>query len=136
MGALADLGTFNRRNIVHFIHKVTCSTSGTIASQDAPSVSGVVATKTAANTGRYTMQLPKKYRKFHGGHASLIGPDDATWGAKAKGSFSFFRDNDVDGGAADGTVELQFVQFTDATNTVDAELPDSAIFIAHLWVEE
>lgn len=135
MGALPELGAFNRRNVVHFIHTVVLGSSGAISSQDAANVSGIVATKTATKTGRYTLQLPSKYRKFHGGFACVTGPDDAVYGAKTKGLPCFLRDNDVDGGAADGTVELQFANpSTDATNYIDAELPDSLTFTVHLWV--
>lgn len=135
MGFNPEFGAFGRRQLSHFCHKVTTSTSGTIASQDEPADSGVIATKTASKTGRYTIQLPDKYRKFCGGFASVRGPDDAVYGAKTKGSMAFFRANDIDSNNLDGTIEVQFVQFSDATNTIDAELPDSTVFFVHLWVE-
>ncbi len=124
MSAFPSLGYHNRRNVVGFIHKVTTSTSGTIGSQDAPGDSGVIAAKTGSKTGRYTLTLPSKFRKFHGGFVSVIGPDDT--------ADSFLRDNDVDGGDADGTIEVQFAR---SDTEADAELMDGAIFIAHLFVE-
>lgn len=98
----------------------------TVASSDTVAQCRMSFAKTAAKTGRYTFTLPDKYRRFSGGYVTLIGPDDAAWGAIATGIHYFFRDNDVDGGAADGTIELQFVR---GDTNVDAELPDSVIFI-------
>ncbi|HET7036584.1 MAG TPA: hypothetical protein VFI42_12950 [Thermomicrobiaceae bacterium] len=137
MGALPNLGVFNRRNLIRFIHKVTTGASGAIASQDAPSDSGVTAVKTATKTGRYTLTLPSKFRKYDGGFVCVCGPDDAVYGAKSKGLPYIMRDNDIDGGAADGTIELQFLNpSTDATNYIDAELPDNTMFYVHIFVEQ
>lgn len=133
MGALPQLGVYNHRNVLHFIHKVTTSTSGTIGSQD-PTQDGITATKVGSTNGRYLLQLPSKYRKFHGGFVTVIGPDTAAYGAKTKGLPSFFRANKVDANTPDGTVLLQFCNpSTDATNYIDAELPDGTIFIVHLF---
>ena len=132
MGALPMLGVVNRRNVTHFIHKVTTTTSGAVGSQDAPGVSGVVATKTATKTGRYTLALGSKFRVFLGGFVSLIGADDTAYTTQ-KGFGSFFRDNDIDGGAADGTVE---VQFTRTDTEADTELEDGAVAIFHIFVEQ
>jgi hypothetical protein len=131
MGVNPELGVFGRRNLIHFVHKVTTSTSGTIASQDELADSGVLAAKTATKTGRYTLTVPSKYRKFHGGFATIVGADDTAY-TTAKGLNSFLRDNDIDGGAADGTIELQFNR---SDTAADAEVIDGAVFYVHLWVE-
>lgn len=137
MGFGPGLGFLNRRNCGWIVHFVQTGATGAISSQDLPGDSGVIATKTPAKTGRYTFALNngKPLRKFHGGFASTLGPDDAVYGAKTKGNNFTLRDNDIDGGAADGTVELQFLNpSTDATNYIDAELPDNTGFWVYLLV--
>src|SRR3990172_9720255 len=121
MGAVAGLGFYNRRNVTEFFHRIVLGASGAIASQDAPPVSGIVATKTGSEVGRYTLQLPSKYRRLLDVHATILGTDDAALGAATTGSFSYVRDNDIDAGAADGTIELQFMQvsYADAEVTND-----------------
>ncbi len=128
------VGVLMRRNFALFAHSFVTGASGVIASQESPEASGVVATKTAAETGRYTLAVAagspwaKGVRKFHGAFAMLTGPDDTVYGAKSKGQNMIARDNDLDGGAVDGTIELQFLNpSTDATNYIDAELPDGTI---------
>ncbi len=125
-------GTANR-GMESYIAKVVTGTAGviTVASSDTVAQCRMSFVKTATKTGRYTFTLPDKYRRFAGGNVTLIGPDDAIWGASTTGLDYFWRDNDVDGGAADGTIELQFIR-TD-TNA-DAELPDNVIFIAEIRV--
>ena len=137
MGVGPILGVFGRRNATLFLHTIVLGAGGAIASQDAPADSGVVATKTAGEIGRYTLQFPKGYRKFHGGTAIVVGPDDAVYGAKTKGNNAILRDVDIDGGALDGTVELQFLNpSTDATNYIDAEVPDSLTIYLQVWVSQ
>jgi len=127
-------GVLNRRNFGIITHTFVTGASGAISSQDLPGDSGVIATKTATKTGRYTFAvgastpLAKGVRKFHGGFACIVGVDDAVYGAKTKGAVFVLRDNDMDGGALDGTFEGQFLNpSTDATNYIDAELPDNAV---------
>lgn len=131
MGFQPNAGVFNRRNHAVFFHRVVLGAGGAIASQDAPADSGVVATKTATKTGRYTLQLPSKYRRLLWVNAAVIGTDDAAY-TTAKGLNSFVRDNDVDGGAADGTVE---VQFNRTDTAADAEVIDSATLLFRVEVE-
>jgi hypothetical protein len=125
-------GTLNR-GVESYIAKVVTGTAGviTVASSDTVAQCRMSFAKTATKTGRYTFTLPDKYRRFCGGNVTLIGPDDATWGANTTGLDYFFRDNDIDGGANDGTIELQFIR-TDSN--ADAELPDNVIFIVELRV--
>lgn len=127
---------FNRRNLVVFLHKVTLGATGAIASQDAPNESGVVVTKTATKTGRYTLALPTgptgfKYRKLLWVDAKIVGADDTAY-TIAKGIDVLLRDNDIDGGALDGTIEVQFIRSdTDA----DAEVEDSRVLYFRVEVE-
>lgn len=123
-------GTVNR-GIDTFIAKVVTGAAGaiTVASSDSVAQCRMSFVKTAAKTGRYTFTLPDKYRSFRGGNVTLIGPDDAAWGANTTGLDYFWRDNDIDGGALDGTIELQFIR-TDSN--ADAELPDNVIFYAEI----
>ena len=118
-------------------HKVVLGADGAISSQDGRADSGIQAAKTGSETGRYTFTYAgsRTVRRFGGAFVTLVGPDDAVFGAIAKGFTHFWRDNDWDGGAKDGTVELQFVT-TGATNYDDAELPDSTTFYAVFFVEE
>lgn len=124
-------GVFNRRNMAVFYHRVVLGAAGAIASQDAPADSGIVATKTATETGRYTLQMPSKYRRLLWAQGTIIGPDDAVLGANTTGYGSFVRDNDIDGGAADGTVEIQFTQ----TSYADAEVANNLTLLFRVEVE-
>jgi len=111
----------------------TTSTSGTIGSTQA--AFGCTVTKTASETGRYTIQLVDTAAasttavRFLGGFASIIGPDDAAM-TDAKGIMYVWRDDDL---ASDGTIELQFV---DADSGADAELQDSAKVALTLFVAD
>lgn len=122
-----ELGVFNRDDVCRFYHKVTTSTSGTIASQDAVVASGIQATKTATKTGRYTLTINsgETFSAVLFVNAVVIGPDDAAYGANTTGFKAFLRTNDISGGNLDGTIEVQFVQ----TSYADAEVPDSAIIL-------
>jgi hypothetical protein len=100
-------------------------------------------TKVAATNGRYTCQVPRSGAAFVGGVAWVIGPDTAVYGAKTKGLPYFWRDPDYGPdsvtlpSAMDGTGELQFCNpSTDATNYIDAELPDNAFFGGILFIAE
>lgn len=120
-----------------FACRAVTTTSGTLSTATQPGLwarSPLTIVKTAAQVGRYTLNMGNAYMQFMGGFVTLIGPDSATWGVKAKGINYFFRDLDVDASAGsasagDGTVELQFTNpSTDATNQIDSELPDGVIF--------
>lgn len=135
MSFLPELGTWNHRNKATFHHTITTGTSGAIASQDAAADSGIVAVKTATKTGRYTLTVPAKYRKFRGGHVIALGPTDATYGAKTKGSIFFFRNNNLDTGSGPFTVDVQAMNpSTDATNQIDSEVPDGTVLYITLHV--
>lgn len=127
---------FNRRGVAEFYHRVTLGATGVIASQDAPNVSGIVAAKTGGEVGRYTLQLPVgptgyKYRSLLWVDAKIIGADDAAY-TVAKGLDVLLRDNDVDGGALDGTIEVQFVR---SDSDADAEVEDSRVLLFRVVVE-
>jgi len=126
-----------------FCGRAVTTTSGTLSTATQPGLwarSPLLITKTATKTGRYTINCGNPYMQFLGGFPTLIGPDDATWGAKAKGINWFFRDMDIDASAgsasaSDGTCELQFTNpSTDATNQIDSELPDGTIFTVAILV--
>lgn len=112
---------------IEFNHRVALGAAGVLAAtgNDLAARTGIVVTKTAAKTGRYTIRMAngRKFRQFRGGWVSIVGLDDATWGANTTGARYFWRDDDT---AVDGTIELQFVRNTD---NADAELPDNYSFV-------
>lgn len=136
MGFQPGLGVFNRRNTVKFLHRVVLGASGAIASQDPANESGIVATKTATEVGRYTLQLPVgptgfKYRKLNWVDAKIVGADDTAY-TTANGLNVLLRDNDIDGGALDGTIDVQFCR----TDTgADAEVENSRVLYFRVEVE-
>lgn len=137
---LPSKGNVGRRGVVHFWHTVTIGGSGAISSQDTDGT-GIVAVKTASETGRYTLTIGSTgsgvgsaYKKLLCADVMLIGPDDAVFGANTVGIHWFFRDNDVDGGAKDGTIELQFAT-RGGTNIDDAEVPSGTVFKVHIAVD-
>jgi hypothetical protein len=104
----------------HF-SKVLISTSGAISGQTAEAWSGLVVTKTAAKTGRYTVTMTGGRRALLlAVNATLITADDAAI-ADASGIISSVRDDDM---ATDGTFELQWHR---NTTLVDTEVADAAI---------
>lgn len=128
-------GVVNRRGAMQYFHRVTTSTSGTIASQDAAKDSGVVAAKTGGETGRYTLTLSggRPYSRLLWVDAMLIGADDAAYGAVTLGLMAIIRDNDIDQGALDGTVEVQFIGSN--AGWADAEVADGAIILFNVIVD-
>lgn len=104
-------------------HRIVTTTSGTIdtATSDTVAQTGVTATKTGSETGRYTLQLPVPYKRVHQVIATIKGADDAAYGAITLGLPYFVRDDDI---ATDGTIEVQFV--AGDTNWSDAEIADGA----------
>lgn len=127
-------GVVNRAGVETFYHKVVLTTAGVISSQDDVQTSGVVATKTATETGRYTLTLAggSTYKSLLWVDAKIIGADDAAYGAATLGLPGFIRDNDISGGALDGTVEWQFV--AGDTNWADAEVADSVTLLFEIVV--
>ena len=102
MGKVATVNPFlgmaggrssKRRGGEWFSALVVTTTSGTIdaAASDPIEEARFTVTKTAAKTGRYTITLPDKYRKFCGGFVTILGPDDANIGANTKGLDAFFK---------------------------------------------
>lgn len=137
MGFMPSFGTWGHRNKGTFHHIITTGTSGVIASQSVQAESGIIAVKTAAKTGRYTLTLPPqiKYRKFLGGCVIALGPTDNAYGAKAKGGVFFFRNQNIDTGSGPFTIDVQAANpSTDATNYIDAEVPDGTILFITLFV--
>lgn len=125
MGMQPILGVYGRRNFTIFVHKVVFGATGAIASQDLPQDSGVVI-GARISAGRYKATFPSKYRVFHGGWATVLGPDTAVYGAKTLGNNFILRANKVDANTPDGTVLVQWLNpSTDATNYIDADVPDN-----------
>lgn len=128
-----------------FACRAVTTTSGTLSTATQPGLwarSPLAIAKVAATAGRYTLNCGNPYAQFLGGFVTVIGPDTAVYGAKAKGLPYFFRDMDIDASAGsssagDGTCELQFVNpSTDATNYIDAELPDGTLFTVCILVAD
>ncbi len=130
---LPETGVVNRSDVIRYFHKVTTTTGGTIGSQTAVGGSGVVAGKTATEGGRYTLTLNggETYGALLFARAAIIGADDAAYAAAA-GIGVIVRDNDIDGGALDGTVEIQFI---DSATNADAEVADGAIILFEVVVQ-
>ncbi len=125
MGFQPVLGVFGRRNLVLFVHKVVFGASGVLSSQDAAADSGVVL-GARISAGRYKATLPSVFRVFHGGWSTVLGPDTAVYGAKTTGNNFVLRANKVDANTPDGTVLVQWLNpSTDATNYIDADVPDN-----------
>lgn len=100
--------------------EVTTTTSGTIGSQ---SCKGFTVSKTAGETGRYTVTLADNYNKLLAVSVAVVGSADAAY-TSAKGLVSFLRNDTI---AANGTTFN--VQFCDADGSpADAELEDGAKF--------
>jgi hypothetical protein len=116
-------GTYGVIDEVTFHARLVTTTSGTVDTTNTWLPAGQLLVKTATKTGRYTLTLPvARHKRLLQVIATPIGADD-TAHAIAKGIQFFLRDNDVDGGAADGTIELQF---TRTDTEADAELTDGA----------
>jgi len=114
------------------------TTVGTLATS--PTVKyGLKLTKTATKTGRYTVQLVDHLGNAQDSVAllnvvvSLTIADDAA-ATDAKGVWlGMWRDNDIGGGARDGTFEIQF---QDADTEADAEVQDGAIINVTAFLQE
>lgn len=71
-----------------------------------PAMSQVVVTKTATKTGRYTLALPRNYLHLLFRGVGVTSVDDAAL-PTTTGLGACFRDQDIGGGANDGTIEVQ-----------------------------
>jgi len=106
--------------------RFTTSTSGAISGT--ADVWGCTVTKTASETGRYTVTLPRPSQKLLMADVCLVGPDDAAL-TTTKGLIPVVRDDDI---ATDGTVEIQFV--TSNSGNADTEVQDGALVRFMLWL--
>jgi hypothetical protein len=125
------LGIVGIRGVTDFFTSMLIGASGAITSQVGISARvGLSVVKTATKTGRYTISLPSAYKHFLGGNVTLVGPTDAIWGANTVGGpYWFWRNNNIDGGTAAGTVDLQFAASTD---NADADLPSGTVAIINI----
>lgn len=123
----------NRNGVMRFTGRCLTTTSGTLSTasgaNDAPMMS---VTKTAAKTGRYTVQAVNSRGIACGGFKSFqdfsVGVISATADAAlttAKGLAWFIRNEDAQG----GTFQIQFCKGDGNTDVyADAELEDAASF--------
>ncbi len=101
----------------------TTTTNGTI-NASLTKATGAVITKTAAKTGRYTIQCGSALDKNTYAHivqvlTTIVGPADAAF-TTAKGLVSAIRNDAL---ATNGTIDVQFVR---PDTYADAELQDGA----------
>ena len=119
-------GTLEPR-VVKLFGKVVTSTSGTISSSNGK---GLTITKTAAETGRYTVTLADRYNVLLAASVAVVGAADAAY-TTAKGLVWFLRGVDVS-----GTTPVLYIQFCDADGSpADAELEDGAQFYLELTLK-
>ena len=131
--ATAILGFYGtRRDVAFYSHKVVTTTGGTISTtlSDQTADSGLTVVKTGSETGRYTVTTPCPHKRLLHGWATIIGADDAAYGAVTLGIIGIVRDVDI---ASDGTVEVQFIGSN--AGWADAEIADGASFMLTLMVE-
>lgn len=126
-----SLGFAGKNEYVEFNHRVVLGASGAIASQDPAIDTLVVAVKTAAKVGRYTLTLcgGRRFKQFRGGGVAIVGLADAIYGANTTGFAVHWR-NDLLSSA--GTVQVQFSRNTD---NADAEVPDNFVLNITLLVK-
>lgn len=114
--------------IVKLFGSVATSTSGTIASATGK---GLTITKTAGETGRYTVALADPYVSFLSASIVVQGAADAAY-TTAKGLVAFIRGVDV----TSQTAPLLYVQFCDSDGSpADAELEDGAKFFIEVTLK-
>jgi hypothetical protein len=98
-------------------HVVT-GTSGAIVSQDCD---GFTVVKTASKTGRYTVNLSKKYQALRQCNVTIQGTDDSAHTISTALDF-FLRQVDVN-----KDIPLFYIQFCDTNDPqIDAELEDDS----------
>lgn len=111
--------------IVKLYGSVTTSTSGTIGSS---STKGFTVTKTASETGRYTVTLSDQYSAFKSCLVNVVGAADAAY-TTAKGLDCFIRGIDM-------SSKIFYIQFTDREAVpADAELEDAAVFYLEITLK-
>ena len=117
------LGYAGKNEYIAFNHRVVITAAGAIASQDAAVDTCVVAVKTAAKTGRYTLTVGggRRFKQFRGGRVGIVGLTDAIYGANTVGYDHHWRNDLL---ASAGTVE---VQFTQNGSNADAEVPSGMV---------
>ena len=107
---------------------VTTSTSGTIASSTGK---GMTITKTAGETGRYTVALAQPWYAFLNASVVVQGAADAAY-TTGKGLQAFIRGVDV----TSQTAPLLYVQFcAEDGSPADAELEDGAKFFIEVTLK-
>lgn len=123
-------GNFNKVNMLTFTGTVPLGAAGAIAAAgaDMPYVS---VTKTAAKTGRYTVQVINSRGQAVGGFKKLEGFDVAVISAAADAAYTagkglqwFIRNID----AQAGTFQVQFCRTNGVTDYNDTELEDNSSF--------
>lgn len=107
------------QGVVKLFGSVTTSTSGTISSKTGK---GLTITKTAGETGRYTVTLADKYTALLSCSVRIEGAADAAY-TGSKGLVSFLRNVDV---SSAGSFDVQFT--TAVASPADAELENGAKF--------
>jgi hypothetical protein len=112
--------------VVMLYGSAVTSTSGTIASKTGK---GLTITKTAAETGRYTVTLADKYTALLNCRVVLVGAADAAY-TGSKGLVSFLRNVDVSGV---GSFDIQFS--TALATPADAELESAASFLIEVTLK-
>jgi len=134
MGMIPLQGVYGRRNTQMYFHRVVLGTGGVgaIASQDAASDSGIVATRSALGRYLFTIAQPVSpgnaiKRQILFVHVTAVGPDTAAFVAPGtvSGTNGFIRQEKIANNTPNGTVMWQFVR-TDSN--ADSELPDSTVF--------
>ena|SRR5688572_3734868 len=127
-----EVGYVGSKKLLRYNHRLVVGAAMAVSSQDTAKDSGVIAAPTPTETGRLTLTFSggQKHKRFRGGSVTLIGPDDASYGALTVGLHSVFRDDDL---AVDGTLELQFLN--SSGNFTDAALPSGTVVIVDLAME-
>lgn len=103
---IADKYAGALKKTVMLRNEFTIGASGAVSSQSSYKDSGIVVSKSASETGRYTLSINRGYGTLQGKGYSLTVADDAAL-TVADGNWCTFRDNDIAVGAKDGTIELQ-----------------------------
>ena len=105
--------------VVKLYGYIATSTSGTISSTTG--TKGMTITKTASETGRYTLTLSDKYQSLLACSVAIQGAADAAY-TTAKGLTWILRGVDVS-----ATTPVLYLQFNDPDGSAaDAELEDGA----------
>lgn len=113
--------------VVKLFGSVTTSTSGTIASSTGK---GLTITKTASETGRYTITLADKYNALLACNVVVQGATDAAYTTGA-GLQAFIRNVNV--GASTPYLEVQFCG--EDGSPADAELESGAKFFVEVTLK-